>query len=63
MTIFIKNFVEGCAKCQQMKVNTHPTAPPLSPIKMTASRPFKLVTTDFITDFLKTMVTTPSWSW
>jgi Integrase zinc binding domain len=50
MTIFIKNFVEGCAKCQQMKVNTHPTAPPLSPIKTMVTRPFELVTTDFITD-------------
>jgi hypothetical protein len=50
MTIFIKTFIEGCTKCQQMKVNTNPTASPLSPIKTTATRPFKLVTTDFITD-------------
>ena len=27
MTVFVKNFVEGCATCQQMKVNTHPTMP------------------------------------
>jgi Integrase zinc binding domain len=32
MTIFIKNYVDGCVTCQQMKVNTHPTTPPLSPI-------------------------------
>jgi hypothetical protein len=50
MTIFIKNYVDGCATCQQMKVNTHPTTPPLSPIKTTATHPFSMVTTDFITD-------------
>ena len=33
-----------------MKVNTHPTLPPILPIKSTATRPFSLVTTDFITD-------------
>jgi hypothetical protein len=37
MTIFIKNYVTGCATCQQMKVNTHPTVPPLSPIKSTTT--------------------------
>jgi Chromo (CHRromatin Organisation MOdifier) domain len=50
MTTFVKNYVEGCAMCQQMKVNTHPTMLPLQPIKSTATRPFALVTTDFITD-------------
>jgi hypothetical protein len=50
MTTFIKNYVEGCATCQQMKVNTHPMSPPLLPIKSTANQPFSLVTTDFITD-------------
>jgi hypothetical protein len=50
MATFVKNYVSGCATCQQMKVNMHPTAPPLSPIKSTATRPFALVTTDFITD-------------
>jgi hypothetical protein len=50
MTIFIKNYVAGCATCQQMKVNTHPTVPPLSPIKSTTTHPFAVVTTDFITD-------------
>ena len=33
-----------------MKVNTHPTMPPLSPIKSTATCPFALISTDFITD-------------
>ena len=50
MVTFIKKYVAGCATCQQMKVNTHLTAPPLSPIKSDATRPFALVTTDFITD-------------
>jgi hypothetical protein len=36
-----------------MKVNTHPTVPPLSPIKSTTTRPFAVVTTDFITDLPK----------
>ncbi|THG97514.1 hypothetical protein EW145_g7600 [Phellinidium pouzarii] len=25
LTIFVKNFINGCAACQQMKINTHPT--------------------------------------
>jgi hypothetical protein len=50
MTIFIKNYVSGCATCQQMKVNTHLTIPPLSPIKSITTQPFTVVTTDFITD-------------
>jgi hypothetical protein len=50
MTIFIKNYVTGCTTYQQMKVNTHLTIPPLSPIKSTTTRPFAVVTTDFITD-------------
>jgi RNase H-like domain found in reverse transcriptase/Reverse transcriptase (RNA-dependent DNA polymerase)/Integrase zinc binding domain len=55
MTTFIRNYVAGCTTCQQMKVNTHPTAPPLLPIKSTATRPFELVTTDFITDLPSTL--------
>ena len=43
MITFIKNFVLGCATCQQMKVSTHPTTPPLSPIKSDAMHPFSLV--------------------
>jgi hypothetical protein len=51
MTTFIKGYVEGCATCQQMKMNTHRTTPPpLLPIKSTATCPFTLVTTDFITN-------------
>ena len=50
MMTYIKNYVAGCAACQQMKVNTHPTTPPLQPIKSKATRPFAMVMTDFITD-------------
>src|SRR6201995_4671104 len=50
MNTTIKNWVEGCTTCQQMKVNTHPTRPGLLPIKSNATRPFQQVTCDFITD-------------
>jgi hypothetical protein len=53
MMIFIKNYISGCMTCQQMKVNTHPTIAPLSPIKSTTTRPFTVVTMDFITDLPK----------
>ncbi|MCI5143515.1 MAG: hypothetical protein D3909_17695 [Candidatus Electrothrix sp. ATG1] len=48
---FVKNYVDGCAACQQMKINTHPTTPPLLPIKApTTTHPFAQVTADFIMD-------------
>ena len=51
MHTFVKNYVQGCALCQQMKVNTHPSAPPLAPIKANPyAYPFSTVTMDFITD-------------
>jgi hypothetical protein len=50
MTVFLKKYIEGCAICQQMKPNTHPTATPLMPIKSYAQRPFQQITMDFITD-------------
>jgi Integrase zinc binding domain len=50
MTVFIKNYVDSCATCQQMKVNTHPMMPLLSPIKTTVTCTFSIVTTNFITD-------------
>jgi hypothetical protein len=53
MTIFIKDYITGCATCQQMKVNMHLTVPPLSLIKSTTTRPFTVVTTDFIMDLPK----------
>ena len=49
--IFVKNYILGCALCQQMKVNTHPTAPPLNPIAADPNAlPFQTVSMDFITD-------------
>ena len=49
---FIHNYVEGCAICQQNKINTHPTTPPLSPLKAPENqRPFSMVTIDMITGY------------
>ena len=50
LTSFVWQYVEGCAKCQQNKTNTHPTVPPLSPINSLASRPFQQIFCDLITD-------------
>jgi hypothetical protein len=50
MAAMTKQFIDGCAVCQQMKTNTHPTAAPLMPIKSHAHRPFQQVKMDFITD-------------
>ena len=47
---FVRHYVEGCALCQQNKVNTHPTVPPLFLIKSSASRPFQQISCDLITD-------------
>ena len=52
MVVMTKQFTDGCATCQQMKMNTHPTATPLMPIKSHTHRPFQQVTMDFITDLL-----------
>ena len=50
MNTFVRQYVTGCAQCQQGKINTHPTVPPLSPIPATSKLPFQVVTMDFITD-------------
>jgi hypothetical protein len=50
MATMTANFVEGCATCQQMKPNTHPTTAPLMPIISHTTRPFQQVTMDFITN-------------
>ena len=47
---FVCRYIEGCAKCQQNKTNTHPTIPPLSPIKLLASHPFQQISCALITD-------------
>ena len=46
----VTDYVRGCAICQQMKINTHPTVPPLHPIQAKRSLPFATVNMDFITD-------------
>ena len=51
MHAFVKSYIQRCALYQQMKVNTHPSAPPLAPIKADPyTYPFSTVTMDFITD-------------
>ena len=51
MYAFVKSYVQGCVLCQQMKVNTHLSAPPLAPIKADPyTYPFSTVTMDFIID-------------
>ena len=49
---FVWNYVNGCAICQQHKINQHPLNPPLQPIKSLDTRPFSMITMDFITDLL-----------
>ena len=50
MSSFIHRYVSGCALCQQMKVNTHPTVPALSPITSSCTCPFQQLSVDLITD-------------
>ena len=50
MGTFIRQYVDGCTMCQQMKSDTHPTTPPLMPIPSTCTRPFSQVSVDLITD-------------
>ena len=47
---FVRKYIEGCAVCQQNKVNIHPTTPPLVPIPSSATRPFQQVSYDLITN-------------
>ena len=49
MSVFVKNFIEGCATCQETKNITHPTREPLHPTE-TPDTPFETITMDFITD-------------
>ena len=50
MSSFVHCFVAGCTLCQQMKVNTHPTVPALSPIPSTCTRPFQQLSINLITN-------------
>ena len=47
---FVRKYVEWCATCQRSKSNTHPTVPPLTPIRSTSTRPFQQISCDLITD-------------
>ena len=50
MATFIKNYVAGCATCQQFKIRTHPTKPSLMLIPSRSSRLFEALGMDFMTD-------------
>ena len=50
MPTFIRNYMEGCAVCQQHKINHHPSNPALQPVKSEHACLFSLITMDFITD-------------
>jgi len=52
MSIFVKNYVNGCATCQAMKNNTHPIKAPTQAIEAPA-KPWSLVMSDFVTDLPK----------
>ncbi len=50
MRTFVRQYVAGCAPCQQFKINRRPTKPALVPIPSSSSRPFAQCSMDFITD-------------
>ncbi|ESK81775.1 hypothetical protein Moror_5377, partial [Moniliophthora roreri MCA 2997] len=51
MSKFIRSFVDGCAVCQQSKINTHPTRTPIQLLTATPnSFPFQVCTMDLIMD-------------
>ena len=45
----IKQYVKGCAICQESKINTRPLKPTMIPITPENSLPFQTITMDFIT--------------
>ena len=49
MAQYIQKYVEGCSTCQQNKTNTHPTVPPLNPIPLEQTLPFKQISYNLIT--------------
>ena len=49
MSSFVRWFVAGCALCQQMKVNTHPTMPALSPLPSSCTHPFQQLSVNLVT--------------
>ncbi|ESK80698.1 reverse transcriptase-rnase h-integrase [Moniliophthora roreri MCA 2997] len=54
MAKYIQQFVDRCAACQQMKINTHSTRTPIQPIGGHKDvLPFQICTMDLITDLPK----------
>lgn len=47
---FVRNYVNGCAICQQFKISTRPTKPSLYPIPSGSNRLFGSIGIDFMTD-------------
>ena len=52
MSSFVRHFVMDCTLCQQMKVNTHPMTPPLSPLSSSCTCPFQQLSVDLVTSLL-----------
>jgi transposase InsO family protein len=51
MTTYVKQYVKGCGKCQQNKINRHPWKGPLRPIAGPQSlNPFTQISMDLLTD-------------
>ena len=48
--MYVNKFIEGCTVCQQNKINTHSTCPPLNPVPSTSTLPFKQLSVDLVTD-------------
>jgi len=51
---FVYEYVAGCTTCQQNKINMHPTQLPTQPIKSMVTKPFQMITQDFISGLPKT---------
>ena len=50
LSTYVNKFIEGCTVCQQNKVNTHPTCPPLNPVPSTSTLLFKQLSVDLVTN-------------
>ena len=50
LSMYINKFIKGCTVCQQNKVNTHLTCPPLNLISSTSILPFKQLSMDLVTN-------------
>ena len=50
LSVFISKFISGCTVCQQNKIITHPTTPPIAPIPSSAALPFKQLLVVLTTD-------------